>query len=232
MHPDGTPDKTSVVHSGLSCVARRFVVPRVLCMKKLPDVTSLSEEEWYANRATRIGWETTIQTFLAQRHRSLGRATFAPSTIPVTGILTIMKNYDPTNIHPHIYFLDSLKTPAEELEDEDRRYEALPQNAHSAQKDEWLRSLLPTKRGVPMLRSFTTPAVGHLSLLARCIRFAKSHAEEGISWAVHPSHVVLICKYTNKYGIALENFKGEGKQSDLECMQLEDARRLLFRLDA
>jgi hypothetical protein len=31
-----------------------------------------------------------------------GKATFTPSTIPVTGILTIMKNYDPTNIHSHI----------------------------------------------------------------------------------------------------------------------------------
>lgn len=74
-----------------------------------------------------------------------------------------------------------------------------------------LRSLVPIERGVPTFRGLRTPATGDLSLLARCIRFAKSRAEEHACWAVHPKHIMLICEYTNNDGISpdRDEFKGE-----------------------
>jgi hypothetical protein len=127
---------------------------------------------------------------------------FISPNVPTTGLLNVLSNYNHFDMVPYLDFVKYLGTPAAEVHQGDMVQSELAKVLRPKQYSEWLWSLLLVKGGVPTFRGLRTPVADDLSLLARCIRFAKSRAEEHACWAVHPRHIMLICEYTNNYGIS------------------------------
>lgn len=125
---------------------------------------------------------------------------FVPPKIPATGYLTIMNNYEPTNVLPFLHFLDILSPPLDE------HGEAPKPNRHvgkdyGPQMNTWLLSLLPKGEPIVMFRSLARPSADDRSLLARCVRYAQDASARQISWAEISMHVALIMERTSGYGL-------------------------------
>lgn len=165
--------------------------------------------------------DTMSEEIMGEKH-----AFIAPK-LPTTGLLNVFSNYNHLDIGPYLNFLKYLETTAGDVQEEDMFQSELPKALRPKQYSEWLRSLLPIEGGVPTFRGLRTPAVEDLSLLARCIRFAKSRAEEHVCWAVHPKHVILICEYTNNYGVSPDRYGFKGEHPGLESIPFEGVRPFL-----
>lgn len=156
---------------------------------------------------------------------TISEAQFVPPNIPTLGFLNIMNNYDTTNLSPYFEFLHSLRSPGNEMSQVGtvpRPHSRLPQ-AHQEAFSKWLCSLLPAGEPVPRLCSVLVPEPNDYSLLARCARYAQSHAEREVCWAVHPAHIALIMERTDQYGIAITGGAGgaglEAWEFDLTAME-------------
>jgi hypothetical protein len=112
----------------------------------------------------------------------------------------MMCTYDPTNVDPYLDFLATLATPAHALKERNTKSVTFSAEPRCSQYNDWLRTLLPSGVAIPTSRSLRLPDENDFSLLARCIRYAKSSSEKQVCWAVHPTHVALIQERTNKYG--------------------------------
>lgn len=140
----------------------------------------------------------TVQPKVSEPKKDTGVPLFPPK-VPETGILTIMNNYDPTNVLPYIHFLETLRSPEEES---GRASEPRKDTSDicGPEMNDWLLSLLPKGKAIVLFRSLVSPSDEDLSLLARCVRYARSERGRKFSWAVHPTHIALIMERTNGFG--------------------------------
>ena len=148
---------------------------------------------------------------------------FVPPVAPQPGIYDIMNTYNSLDIRPYLDFLRTLTHIDTTLKPKDLEYKPLPPCPDLREMNFWLRSLLHMNTACHLFRNLRQPKKDEFSALARCIRFASSHAQQSLSWAVHPVHVALIVERTNFYGIERASAeKDEVKEGiDLEaCQQL------------
>ncbi|KAF2821265.1 hypothetical protein CC86DRAFT_411562 [Ophiobolus disseminans] len=138
-----------------------------------------------ANSVTAIAPHCTHRTALATRdpaaqYEQSSDVVRSPQ-VPQTGTYSIMNNYDSQDYRPYVELLESLGDPICKFGSKDTGYTRLePQ---------------------PYLREMNTKDDG--TVLARCIRYAQSHAQQQLSWILHPIHVALIVERTNQYDIEL-----------------------------
>lgn len=109
-----------------------------------------------------------------------------------------------------------------ELRPQDKEYVALPPERDADALNERLnRAIVPNMHPIPpLLRKFgehVDEAVDAESLttLARCVRFAKSHAQRKVQWRLHPAHITEILGRTNLYCLEVLRCRNELVVDDL-----------------
>ena len=152
---------------------------------------------------------------------------FVPPSTPNAGIFNIMNSYDIADLEPYLQFLRTLKPPIGKLGFKDKQYTRLAPGTHLQEMNGWLLSLLPPYQPILMLRSFNMPAANDHTALARCTRYAHSHDQRQLSWAVHPVHIALIMERTNGYGIATTPVRKEKLNSSFGDVNERNVRQLL-----
>jgi hypothetical protein len=134
---------------------------------------------------------------------SAASARFVPPRVPNPGIYDTMHLYNPSNVRPYIHFLKSLEPSAGTLSAEDMKYTRLQPQPNHQEMNAWLLLLIPANERRVLLNTFQIPPADDCNAIARCIRYANSHAQKKLSWCLHPVHVALIAERTNEYGIAI-----------------------------
>ena len=152
---------------------------------------------------------------------------FTPPKVPSVGIYNMMNNYDTRDIKQYLHYLLTLSAAKGKLGPKDMQYTQLQPEPYLREMNGWLLSLLPPYENKYMFRSIPMPKEMDHTLLARCIRYAHSHAQQQLSWAVHPVHVALIAERTNEYGIALATPSVEKSSVRVDA---DDLRRRFGRL--
>ena len=119
-----------------------------------------------------------------------------PSGAPAAGGFNIMlgffapEAYNPEDVDAYIAYLSDVFVPAEQLRPQDRQYLPLAPVPNQQALNQRLTDCVLDDGSVPrMFREYPVPAPEDTSLFARCVRFAQSHAQQGIDWTVHPLHV-------------------------------------------
>ncbi|CAO2653650.1 Nn.00g030610.m01.CDS01 [Neocucurbitaria sp. VM-36] len=134
---------------------------------------------------------------------------------------------EPGSLQQHLQVLRGIIYDSSELREEDKQYVPLPPDVGRHELNSRLNEQfceINSSSGT-FFRDLEMPLEDDFSLLARCIRFAKSDAQRDIDWRVHEAHIDGIQARTNPYGMELfgnrvdvDQYDCNGTQQALEVL--------------
>ncbi|KAH9871113.1 hypothetical protein J1614_006687 [Plenodomus biglobosus] len=162
------------------------------------DEHHIGEEDMYAQRPSpKASDETTILRAV-------------PESIPAEMRFKMpvgffgFDNFDLGDPRAYAKYLSDMVYPQQITPDE-MRYVPLPPMHDAGALSRHLNSfsLISVEPPLPLFRDFEGISSTSRSVLARCVRFAKSDAQLLVDWRLHPMHVYAIMLRTNPYGMEL-----------------------------